>query len=362
VSQQVTDNDGGSDELLDDATAITSSESEQEDSEEEYQPVPTKRKKTSNRKPNVKDKGKLRSFVSLLPLDLVGEVCRYLSPSDLLNWSRSSKQFRKILLNRTITSSWWRNARRNVGLPDLVAEMSEPEYASLIFDKFCMAEGCSSEPRDKETDFFHRSRLCAKCMKSIMGTSFALAKSIGNLSTNRIQQCYVSFDWDPFSQSVSTIHRFVVKSDALEINEELKQASKSNLASSLQGRGVSLHEEVKRKVEFAKAVIKSREIVRSLPLRACCAKGKKAYLLVLRHTFSDVQDGNKLMQWRAAELEKIKQKKLEEHKLKCKERKETIESKMKAQGFDSVDFQAKVWQNDEDVENPKKLTPAGSSH
>ncbi|GAA5999962.1 hypothetical protein JCM5350_006646, partial [Sporobolomyces pararoseus] len=38
VSQQVTDNDGGSDELLDDATAITSSESEQEDSEEEYQP------------------------------------------------------------------------------------------------------------------------------------------------------------------------------------------------------------------------------------------------------------------------------------------------------------------------------------
>ncbi|KAF9262583.1 hypothetical protein L218DRAFT_867203 [Marasmius fiardii PR-910] len=72
-----------------------------------------------------------------LPLDVVFEIFSHLTPHDLLNLSRTSKDLRKLLLSRS-TILVWKSARMNVeGLPDIPDDMSEPAYAHLCFDVRC---------------------------------------------------------------------------------------------------------------------------------------------------------------------------------------------------------------------------------
>lgn len=57
---------------------------------------------------------------------------------DLLNLSRPSKEFRKTILGRsTYAEQVWKRARKNTGLPDPPAELSEPKYAALVFQRLC---------------------------------------------------------------------------------------------------------------------------------------------------------------------------------------------------------------------------------
>ncbi|KAJ3517684.1 hypothetical protein NLJ89_g358 [Agrocybe chaxingu] len=56
------------------------------------------------------------------------------------------------------------------GLPACPADLDEPEYASLLFDKFCMA--CASTRGIIKTDFRLRLRRCAGCMKTNTTSGF----------------------------------------------------------------------------------------------------------------------------------------------------------------------------------------------
>ncbi|GAA5998028.1 hypothetical protein JCM5350_005350 [Sporobolomyces pararoseus] len=320
VSQQATD-DGDASGDVDDQVAISSSASEPEDSEEEYEPAKKRKKQNKKKKaPVMKDRGKLKSFASVLPLDLVGEICHYLTPCDLLNWSRSSRLFRTLLFKRSVASSWWKNARRNVGLPDLRFEMDEPAYASLIYDKFCMK--CGIEMHD----------IPQCCANDRYARINKVANEIGTISSKLVKQCYVSFTWNPYTNDLNDTRpdfRWVLKARALEINHALTRCSSSNFASMLQGKGKLLNKEVEQRIQEAQEEIQRRE-----------------------------EDGDKLYKWKLEIEEEIDRQKREEIIRQCKERRDAIEAKMVVLGFDEKDFDDDNWRADIDVTHPKKLTPA----
>lgn len=66
-------------------------------------------------------------------------IAGHLDPHTLLHMSRVSKTFRALLMSKS-SRAIWINSRNSVELPDLTAEdLSEPAYASLVYDRHCHA-------------------------------------------------------------------------------------------------------------------------------------------------------------------------------------------------------------------------------
>jgi hypothetical protein len=96
--------------------------------------------------------GQLEGFMSV-PMDVLFKVTAFhgcvsvahvahqifghLLPLDILNLSRTTEEFRRVLLHKSSVSVW-KAARANVpGLPECPQFMSEPSYANLAFDQHC---------------------------------------------------------------------------------------------------------------------------------------------------------------------------------------------------------------------------------
>ncbi|ELU42957.1 F-box-like domain-containing protein [Rhizoctonia solani AG-1 IA] len=82
--------------------------------------------------------GALRGVIGL-PIEILIEVLGYLALPDTLALSRSSKFFRRILMNPSAaTLNVWRASIENVpGLPSCPKDLSEPQYAALIYSHHC---------------------------------------------------------------------------------------------------------------------------------------------------------------------------------------------------------------------------------
>ncbi|KZT09619.1 uncharacterized protein LAESUDRAFT_646055 [Laetiporus sulphureus 93-53] len=72
-----------------------------------------------------------------MPLDILLEIFSHLRPLDLLHLARTTKALRTMLMSRS-SISLWKGARELVGrLPDCPSDLSEPQYANLLFDQHC---------------------------------------------------------------------------------------------------------------------------------------------------------------------------------------------------------------------------------
>ncbi|OBZ69191.1 hypothetical protein A0H81_10740 [Grifola frondosa] len=72
-----------------------------------------------------------------MPVDILFEIFGHLHPYDVLHLARTTKSLRNLLMHRSATSIWKR-ARENVEeLPECPADLSEPQYANLLFDPHC---------------------------------------------------------------------------------------------------------------------------------------------------------------------------------------------------------------------------------
>ncbi|KAI0700106.1 hypothetical protein BC835DRAFT_1502839 [Cytidiella melzeri] len=144
------------------------SETTPEEADSEYEDRSTKpRSKVARNKPSKttrvgrsgKIRGKLQEMLDM-PLDVILDICSHLSPKDLMNLARTSKDLRKFFMSRN-TLAFWKAARLNIpGLPPCPADLSEPAYASLMFDARC--HHCSS----KNCYYVYwrcRIRLCKSC-------------------------------------------------------------------------------------------------------------------------------------------------------------------------------------------------------
>ncbi|KAL5490579.1 hypothetical protein ACEPAI_5412 [Sanghuangporus weigelae] len=74
------------------------------------------------------------SLLLQMPADVFHEIARNLSPEDILNLARSTKSWPKLLMSRD-SKPVWRAARENVGLPECPEDLSEPQYADLVFGR-----------------------------------------------------------------------------------------------------------------------------------------------------------------------------------------------------------------------------------
>ncbi|KAJ3505897.1 hypothetical protein NLJ89_g7170 [Agrocybe chaxingu] len=59
-------------------------------------------------------------------------------PVDLLNLARTSRRFRATFMSKTALGVWKRVLERIPDLPECPKDLTHPQYASLMFEKFCM--------------------------------------------------------------------------------------------------------------------------------------------------------------------------------------------------------------------------------
>ncbi|KAG9002425.1 hypothetical protein FRB94_003944 [Tulasnella sp. JGI-2019a] len=81
---------------------------------------------------------------TVLPLDIVYEIFRWLEPLDLLQLARSTRALRNHLMSKA-SSNLWKASRLNVigGTPECPEYLSEPAFARLLFAEECFMRCCS---------------------------------------------------------------------------------------------------------------------------------------------------------------------------------------------------------------------------
>ncbi|KAF8173616.1 hypothetical protein BJ912DRAFT_931853 [Pholiota molesta] len=105
--------------------------------------------------------GKLSGLLSL-PLDIFFEITSHLHPLDLLHLSRASRHFARMFLRKDNRHAWLAARQTVEGLPDCPRDISEAQYAHLLFESIC--SGCGSIGR--RLLFNLRVRFCASCYKT----------------------------------------------------------------------------------------------------------------------------------------------------------------------------------------------------
>ncbi|KAL0576007.1 hypothetical protein V5O48_005974 [Marasmius crinis-equi] len=129
---------------------------------------PTKKKPkktdlTEQAPSNPSQRGYLEHFAKQAPLDVLLEIFMHLWPREIIYLSRTSKALREVLMSRSSTSIW-RAARINAGLPPLPPDLSEPQYASLAFDPYCQV--CGRGPCEN-TMWTARMKCHKKCLSKL---------------------------------------------------------------------------------------------------------------------------------------------------------------------------------------------------
>ncbi|KAJ7103187.1 hypothetical protein B0H15DRAFT_811322 [Mycena belliarum] len=114
------------------------------------------------RSKSTKTRSKL-SMLPSLPLDILFEIFGHLSPSDVLNMARATKDLRRVLMHRSAVSIWKASLRQISGLPECPQEMSEPAWVNLVFSTHC--HNCFAH-RVQKVDWILRIRLCKQCIKT----------------------------------------------------------------------------------------------------------------------------------------------------------------------------------------------------
>ncbi|CAE6399493.1 unnamed protein product [Rhizoctonia solani] len=127
--------------------------------------------------------GKAQNKILLmnLPVEVLIEVAQYVHPLDLIMLSRVNKFFRELFMDKR-SALIWRSARENLpGLPHCPDEVSEPQYASMLFTKRCSVCG-GYAPREMNPVLM--IRLCSHCWEEELVdvcrvTDYSLVSSFG---------------------------------------------------------------------------------------------------------------------------------------------------------------------------------------
>ncbi|KAF8549177.1 hypothetical protein OG21DRAFT_1470336 [Imleria badia] len=103
-------------------------------------PSPAKKRRREEAAPSKKRRRGKPSELCQLNLDVLFLIAAYIHPIDLLNLARTCKSLRDLLMDRS-SEFVWKTARQQVkGLPACPADLTEPEYANLVFYARC--HGC----------------------------------------------------------------------------------------------------------------------------------------------------------------------------------------------------------------------------
>ncbi|KAK7030393.1 hypothetical protein VNI00_014137 [Paramarasmius palmivorus] len=130
--------------------------------EEDVPKRSTKRARTSRKgKGKSKNVGKL-STLPKMPMDILFLIFSFLPPQSLLSLTRVNHVFRDTLLSKSSVSVWI-TMRNTYQVPKPSEDLSEPEWAKLLFDgtrcQVCGAKGVT------RVDFILQRRICYGCVR-----------------------------------------------------------------------------------------------------------------------------------------------------------------------------------------------------
>lgn len=126
-------------------------------------------KRTSSQK-IARRTGRLKQFLDL-PLDIIFAIASAFKPRDLLSLARVNKAFRFQFMSRRARLVWRASLENVPGLPPCPPDLTEPQYASLLFENYCFA---CDKVRGGRPYYALRIRLCAPCarLNIVRGFSF----------------------------------------------------------------------------------------------------------------------------------------------------------------------------------------------
>ncbi|RDX52712.1 hypothetical protein OH76DRAFT_1480331 [Lentinus brumalis] len=132
---------------------------------------------TKGKPPKGRNVGKLMQVLNV-PVEVFLEIASHLQPLDLLHLARASLELRETLMSRKMRSVWIA-ARKNLDppMPDCPEGMSEPAYASLVFEAQCIA--CGAGRASWKYSYAARVRFCGACWKANVRSGSKLAKEAG---------------------------------------------------------------------------------------------------------------------------------------------------------------------------------------
>ncbi|KAF8959594.1 hypothetical protein BDZ97DRAFT_1837041 [Flammula alnicola] len=125
-------------------------------------PEPRKKRARRTKRKTCEEKdGRFDGLIEM-PLDVLYEILGLLNPIDLLHLSRTTKALRGVLMTRSAIFVW-KLARSNVeGLPPCPDDLTEPQYANLLFADSC--HFCLRTPSIATIVWSARVRCCDKCL------------------------------------------------------------------------------------------------------------------------------------------------------------------------------------------------------
>ncbi|KAJ3751301.1 hypothetical protein DFH05DRAFT_1470822 [Lentinula detonsa] len=107
--------------------------------------------------------GLLERLAKDAPMEVILEVFCHLEPRDLLRLARTSRELRNLLMSKTLENIW-RAARQNVeDLPPCPHDLSEPQYAFLIYEPICHL----CDRRVESVLWSFRMRCCQDCASDL---------------------------------------------------------------------------------------------------------------------------------------------------------------------------------------------------
>ncbi|GAA5911867.1 hypothetical protein JCM6882_005222 [Rhodosporidiobolus microsporus] len=190
-----------------------------EDSEEDSAPK-AKKRKTGKGKGKAREKQKpKKDYLRTMPMDVLVEIFSHLHPGELLQLSRTAKEYRSLLTDQS-AKPIWRRSRRLVKLPDFDAPgMTEQFYAQLVFVDRC---GLCDKLSNGRPDFYLRCRLCSACRADNLVRINNLGKTHPEYhpATAHVVR---STPHPPSSASSVSKSRYALKSDLDFYSKELEQ-------------------------------------------------------------------------------------------------------------------------------------------
>lgn len=124
------------------------------------------------------------------PKCIIAEICGWLFPEDLLALARTTRQLRSVFMSKESVPCW-AAARRSLGLPHWPA-ISEPAYATLIFEATCQSDDCSMGAVLTCDAIFVRGRFCPQCAKYQLPSRDEIQVLFGGLPVALVCQLPVS--------------------------------------------------------------------------------------------------------------------------------------------------------------------------
>ncbi|KAL6305279.1 hypothetical protein BKA93DRAFT_779142 [Sparassis latifolia] len=194
------------------------------DAESLERPAKRRRITTSNtsadrkQRAGKKNVGSKRSLSKLLdmPLDVLFEIFGHLDPLDVLHLARSNKAIRNVLMRRS-SITIWKEARSHIeGLPDCPADLSEPQYADLVFDPHC--HFCLTA-RVLNVLWRNRVRCCKQCLKANFMDMAAMYRCFyGFVSEYKMPQPWAMISCDPYRNK-----HYYLNSRVMELQERYEE-------------------------------------------------------------------------------------------------------------------------------------------